>query len=166
MSERSEALAQQFIETSEAFAAEMAALSPTQWLAFCPGEERTVAALAHHVAWAYSGHAGLFAAMAAGEPPPVQITNEGLDRINAIDAQKYAACDQVETVALLRENAARAAEVVRGMSDEQLVRRGDFLDGMPTLPVVAWIEHVLIGHPGMHLAAIRQAVAATPVDGC
>lgn len=158
MSERARELADRFLEASEAFAAEVERLSPAQWRAFCPGEGRTAAALARHVAWGYEVEIEAFRAMAEGRPVPTW-TAEALDRANAEAGQMDAACDQAETIALLRRHAAAAAAVVRGLTDARLARGGVYVEGFPSETVEVWIAEVLIGHPGMHLPAIRAAGA-------
>ena len=163
MSERARELADRFQQVSEAFAAEVERLSPSQWGAFCPDEGRTVAALAHHVAWAYGAEIEAFRAMAEDRPVP-SWTEESLDRANSEAGQTYAACDQAETVGLLRRNAAAAAAVVRGLTDEQRARTGVYVEGEPAERVETWIEDVLIGHPGMHLPAIREAAGEPPPE--
>lgn len=159
MSERARELADRFLEASEAFAAEVERLSPAQWRAFCPEEGRTAAALARHVAWGYEVEMEAFRAMAKGRPVPTW-TEEALDRANAEAGRTHAACVQAETVALLRHNAAAAAAIVRGLTDTQLARGGVYIEGFPSETVDVWIAEVLIGHPGMHLPAIRMAGAS------
>ena len=161
MSARARELADRFQQVSDAFADEVELLSPSQWRAFSPEEGRTVAALVHHVAWAYEAEIEAFRAMAEGRPVP-SWTEESLDEANAEAGRAFAACDQAETVALLRANATTAAAVVRGLTDEQLARTGVYIEGEPAEGVEVWIEEVLIEHPGMHLPAIRAATRARP----
>jgi hypothetical protein len=164
MSARARELADRFQQVSEAFADEVARLSPLQWRAFSPEEGRTVAALAHHVAWAYEAEIEAFRAMAEGRAVP-SWTEESLDQANVEAGQAFAACDQVETIELLRANATLAAAVVRELTDEQLARTGVYIEGEPAERVEVWIEDVLIGHPGMHLPAIRAATREHPEGG-
>jgi hypothetical protein len=159
VSERARDLADRFLEASASFAAEVERLSAEQWCSFCPEERRTVAAEVHHVAWGYEVEIDAFLAMAEGRP--VLAWKEGaLDRVNAEAGQAYAECDQAETVALLRRNAAAAATIVGSLTDEQLARSGVYIDGFPAESVDVWIEEVLIGHPGMHRPAIQRAGAS------
>jgi hypothetical protein len=161
MSERARELAERFEQTAEAFADEMARLSPAQWGTFCPDEERTVAALARHVGVAYGFEIGAFAAMAEGrEWNPLQ--REALNQANADDGKAWAACDQAETVEMLRREAAETAAVVRGFTDEQLARSGLYLEGLGERTVAEWLESILLGHIAGHLTSIRAAVAGRP----
>ena len=120
--------------------------------------------MAHHVAWAYEAEIEAFRAMAEGRPVP-SWTEESLDQANAEAGRTHAVCDQAETIALLRRNAAAAAAVVQELTDEQLARSGVYIEGEPAERVGVWIEDVLIGHPGMHLPAMRVAARALSESG-
>jgi hypothetical protein len=158
MSDRAHELAERFERASEEFAAEVERLSPEQWLTLCPEEQRTVAALARHVGMAYGFEMRAFSAMAEGRSvDPLQ--REDLNRFNAEDGATYAACDQTETVEMLRREAAAAAKTVRGFTDEQLGRFGAYIEGIPPRTVAEWIDSILIGHIASHLRSIRAAVA-------
>lgn len=161
MSERAKELANRFEEVAERFARVVEALDPAQWQVWCPNEERTVAALARHVAMGYVVEIEAFQALANGKPGRTW-TRARLAQVNAEDGQQFAACDQEETVRLLRAHASRAAAVVRTLSDEQLGRRGVYVVEAPELTVDEWIERVLIGHPETHLRSIRAALAGSP----
>ena len=96
--------------------------------------------------------------MALGEPVEAW-ARAALDQVNAGEGQEYAECDQLETVALLRREAAASAEFVRSLIDQQLERSGVYLDDVPAWTVEQWIARVLTGHPTGHLASIRAALA-------
>lgn len=157
MSERARALADRFERANEEFVAVVAALPEATWRALCPDEGRTVAALARHVAFGYAVEVEAFRAIAEGQPVRTW-TRAGLAEVNAEDASRYADCDQAETVALLRRNAAGAAAFVRSLSDEQLARCGVYVEELAALTVDQWIERILIGHPEGHLRSIRAVV--------
>lgn len=76
---------------------------------------------------------------------------------NAQHAQQFAEANKAEVLALLRSGGAAAAAIVRGLSDEQLARTGQFADAMPPVPVQAMIEMILIGHVQGHGASIKSA---------
>jgi hypothetical protein len=156
MSRRAQELAEEFERMNAMFAEEIARLAPAQWQAFSPEEGRTVAALTHHVAWAYSFEVDAFRTMAEGRPF-APVPEEALDETNARLGQSVAACDHAETVALLRTNAGAAATWIRSLTDEQLARTGIYIAGEQPETIDALITQVLIGHPGMHLPAIRTA---------
>jgi hypothetical protein len=159
MTSRADDLAQRFAAMSEAFAAEMEQLSPAQWRAFVPEEQRTVAAMARHVGWAYRTEMAVFAAIAAGRPYE-PLSDAGLAVVNAAHGDEFAECDQAETVAFLREQGAAIAAEIRALSNEELARTGVFLEELSEESVGDWIDYVLIGHPAMHLPAIRAAAAS------
>jgi hypothetical protein len=164
MSARAHALADRFQQVAEAFALEVERLSPQQWQASCPEEGRTVAALAHHVAWAYMVEMEAFLAMAEARPAR-SWSKEALARANAELGDIHAACNQVETVQLLRRNAAEAAARVRQLTDAHLACTGIYEEEAPAETVDVWIDEVLIGHPGRHLPAIRAATREQRGDG-
>lgn len=161
MSPRAHELAEEFERASQAFVAVVERLAPEQWRAFCPDERRSVAALARHVAGGYAVECEAFRAMAAGRPVRAW-TRAALNETNEEDGARDAGCDQAETVALLRQEAAAAAAFVRSLSDQELAQRGSYLEGLPAMTVAEWIERVLVGHPGGHLRSIRAAVEPGP----
>jgi len=157
MSDQAQALAERFERAHKAFVATVLNLSDAQWQTYCPEEERTVAALTWHVASAYGVETAALRAMAIGQPVEVW-ARDALDRSNAEDGATYADCDRAETVELLRGNGAAAASFVRSLSDEQLARRGRYLEDLPDWTVAEWIGRVLVGHPEIHLRSIRAAL--------
>jgi hypothetical protein len=161
MSPRAQALAEEFERVNEEFSAYLSQLSEKEWLTVCPNEERTVAALAHHVAAGYLFELRSFKGIAAGEPLPV-VTKEYLDSSNAELGEKHANVDRGEVLAMLRQSGAVAAEFVRGLSDEQLQRVGEYIDWVPAMSLEQWIERVLIGHIQMHEASMRAVVEQPP----
>ncbi|HEV2109042.1 MAG TPA: DinB family protein [Thermomicrobiales bacterium] len=162
MSERAQTLADRFEQANEEFVAVVSRLSEAQWRAYCPEEDRTVAALARHVAVGYAVEIDAFRALAEGQPVRTW-TRAALAEVNAEDGSAYADCDEAETVQLLQREAAAAAAVVRSLSDEQLARSGVYVEELPTMTVDQWIERVLVGHPEGHLRSIRAAVEYQPV---
>jgi hypothetical protein len=153
-------LASQFEAANEGLVTYIQSLSATQWLAIVPNEERTVAALAHHVAWAYAVEIAAFEAI-AHDGPAATVSREYLDTHNAREALEYAECDLADTIALLNQNATHAASVVASLTNEQLRRKGQYADWAPPLTVDHWIRRVLIGHIDVHLTSIRDAISAT-----
>jgi hypothetical protein len=157
VSERAEALARRFERAHAEFVAVIAHLSDDQWQTVCADEQRTVAALAHHVAVAYTFEIDAFAAIADGRPSEA-LTWAFLADVNAEDGAAYAACDRDETVALLCRNAGRAAAIVRTFDDAQLAHTGYYVEGVPALTVDQWLRRVLVGHITGHLDSIRTAL--------
>jgi hypothetical protein len=160
MSEVALCLAEHFEAANASFIAYIQGLAPGQWLTRCEGEERTVAALSHHVAWGYAIEIESFRAIAASQPLP-PVTLAWLNDMNARNGEEYAECSLAETVELLQGNAARAAGVIRGLSDEHLQKSGRYLEHLPEMTVQRWLERVLLGHIAVHRRSIEEALAQT-----
>jgi hypothetical protein len=150
-------LASRFDAEPNAFIAYIESLTPSQWLTVVAEEERTVAALAHHVAWAFDFEVEAFEVMAGGSAP-TPVTSAQLAEANAANGDEYAELQREEAVALLRRNAATAGAFVAKLSDEELARSGRYLDHVPAMTIDNWIRRVLVGHIGMHLRSIRKAL--------
>jgi hypothetical protein len=158
LSERAAAHAERFERAHQEIVATVANLSEADWVLLCPNENRTVAALAHHIADAYLFEIEAFRAMAerrAGEA----FAWEGIHRANAEGAQTHECCDRAETIALLNANAARTVAIVRSFTNEQLEETGVYVEGLPCLTVAEWLDSILVGHVEGHLASIRAALA-------
>lgn len=155
-------LATRFEQMHQEFTAELEGLTDEQWRTFCPGEERTVAALAHHIAWGYGVESGAFRAMAEGREAHAW-ARSALNQVNAEHAEQYADAPRDETMDLLQRSGEDAAAFVRALTAEQLQRRGDYVESYPTMTVDQWVERVLIGHITVHLRSIRATLGiATP----
>lgn len=162
-SQRAEALARRFEAARDEFLAFAEGLTSEQWRQIVPEEERTVAAMVHHIAWAYETESDIFRAMAEGVSY-APLTEAGLNQSNYINGEIFENADYAETLALLRTTGEQAAAFIRGLTDEQLDRHGVFMENDPEGGTVAeWIEWVLIGHIGVHFPAIRAAAAAVPI---
>lgn len=153
-------LADRLAQVNDEFVAVVEPLSPEQWLTLCPEEQRTIAALARHVADGYAWETEAFRALANGQNARTW-TRASLAESNAIDGRAYERCDQVETVQLLRERAADAVAMVRTFSDEQMDRRGVYVEELGLMTVRELVERILIWHPQAHLASIRAALGQT-----
>jgi hypothetical protein len=158
MGARADALAEQFERANNDIVALVEGCSEEALRSSTSAEQWSVAVTAHHVASSHEAIAGFLGLIANGQELP-PITPEMMDQINAQHAQQYANCGRQETLDLLRANAAAAASVVRGLSDEQLDRTAP----MPFLGGAPWstqqcIENVLIGHVLDHGGSIRTSV--------
>lgn len=99
--------------------------------------------------------------MLASGRPVVGVTGQMVDEINAAHAAEHPHPTKEETLALLRENSARAADQVRALDDEAL----DFaatvsLHADAPLTTQYFIEQHPISHPYIHLVSIRAALAS------
>lgn len=156
-SSRAEELAAQFEARHTAFVDFIESLTDAQWLTPVPDEQRTVASLAHHLAWGFKVEIEPFHQMALGNTPKPWTLAE-LDAVNADLGPEFAECDRPETVDLLNQTAAETAAIVRSLTDEQLARKGTYIAEMGERSVEALIERILLGHIEMHSRSIRQAL--------
>jgi uncharacterized damage-inducible protein DinB len=158
MSEQAQALAERFERANGALIGTLQQCSEADWRKSCQAEGWTVAATGHHVAGAHEPIAGFVQMIATGQQLP-PLTMEQLHQMNAQHAQEFASCDKAETVELLRRNGTAAANVVRGLSDEQLSRSAPMpLMGGAQVSARQMIENVLIGHLQEHSGSIRSAL--------
>jgi uncharacterized damage-inducible protein DinB len=152
VSERARTLADSFEQANRDLIHTVERLSDAQWKAKTAGEGWSVGVVAHHVAGGHTGIAGFVQKIANGEH--VSVDMDAINRGNAEHAIQFAHTTKAETLALLRQNGAAAAAMVRGLGDTQLDRAGGSM-GMTAAQV---IERVLIGHVRDHHGSIRQAV--------
>jgi uncharacterized damage-inducible protein DinB len=157
MGQRSDDLAARFEAANNALIDTVQQCSDDQWKKTCSGEGWSVGVTAHHVASSHGPVAGLAQGIANGQQLPA-ITMEMIDAGNAQHAQEHANCTKEETIDLLRRDGQAAAEMVRGLSDEQLDRSQALpLLGGPQMSAQQIIEMILIGHPTEHTAHIKEA---------
>jgi hypothetical protein len=156
-SRRAEELAAEYETKHAAFVAFIETLTDEQWLTFVPNEERTVASLAHHVAWGYRVEMVPFHRMALGESPEPWTLRE-LEVVNAELGPEYAECDRHETLVLLNQTATETAALIRSLTDQQLARRGTYIYEMGEDSVENLIQRILPGHIEMHSRSIRDSL--------
>lgn len=159
MGAKSEALANQFEAKVQDATALIEKLSDADWKKATAGEKWTVAVVAHHVAGGHQGIADIIKAVASGHAMP-NLTMEMLHDMNAKHAQDNANATKGDTLALHRTNAAAAATVVRGLSDDQLAKSATVLQGMPPMTVEQIITGILINHMDEHVGSIRKTLGA------
>jgi hypothetical protein len=160
MSARAEALAIRIERGGCELAAAVEDCSTVGWEAFCPDEKWSVGTTVHHVASMYPIEIELVQVLASGQPV-VGITWRMLDEINATHAIEHGHPTRAETLALLRENCAWAANQVRALTDEQLDRAAAIsLHADAPLTTQYFIEQHPISHPYIHLVSIRAVLAA------
>jgi hypothetical protein len=156
-------LAERLTATADAFAEYLAGLTPEQWRTRCGNhptirvgdedENRPVGTVAHHIGVALPRQLAMLRAIVAGEEVPAP-SRTG----NAVHAQANPQPDQGETVALVRGNAAEAAAVIRGLSDEDLDRRGRIMLG--EVSAAEAVERVFLGHITWHEGSIRATLGS------
>ncbi|MCC2627345.1 MAG: hypothetical protein K0S14_995 [Thermomicrobiales bacterium] len=160
MSTRAEELAQRVERGAAELIAAVAGLSDAEWSTMCPDEQRSVGVLVHHVGAAYPDEAEIITALAsAGRMPGLtwDIVNQG----NREEASSHTEVDKATALALVQENVATAAAVVRGLTDEHLDRVApNDLHWRAPLTVQFFVEHHPIAHPYIHLESIRAALGS------
>ncbi|MDP9236817.1 MAG: DinB family protein [Chloroflexota bacterium] len=156
MAQRSEEFAKRFEQVNSEFAQAVESSSDAQWRAVCKDEGWPFGVTAHHAAVSTAGISGLVSAIVAGAAPA--LTQDQIDAGNAAHAKEQANCTREETAKLLRDNGVAAAQMVRGLSDEQLAKQGSFVGHDMTAGQA--IEGVLIGHVAGHLASLKAAAPA------
>jgi len=157
MGAKSEALAKQFEAKVQEATTGLEKVSDVDWKKRTSGETWTVGVVAHHIATGHEGIAGIIKTVAAGQSIP-NFTLDKLHEMNAKHAQDFANVGKAETVALHKKNAAAAAAVVRGLSDQDLARSGTVLSGMPAMTVEQIVTNILINHVDEHYKSIRTTV--------
>ena len=158
MGAKSEALAKQYEAKVQDATATLEKLTDADWKKTTAGEKWTVAVVAHHVASGHEGIANIIKTIAAGQPMG-NFTMDMLHDMNAKHAQEFANAAKADTIALHKKNAAGAATVVRGLSDDQLAKSATVLQGMPAMSVEQIVTGILINHIDEHVASIRKTVA-------
>jgi uncharacterized damage-inducible protein DinB len=155
---RAHTLVEQFEQANREVIETVEQCTEAQWQAICASEGWSVAATAHHIAWAHEPIIAWVVSVASGNGMP-PITMDEIDALNREHAEIYARCDKAAVLELLRTNGAAAAAAVRTLSDEALDESTPIeLLGGQVLSAEQLITLILIGHPGRHLASIRAAI--------
>ena len=159
MNQRTAALADRLEECAFELASYVEGLTPQQWNAIVPQEERSVGVLVHHVATMYPLETQLAQAIASGQAV-TGVTWGVVADINAQHASEHAQPDRQATLAMLRHNCAEAANAVRAMTDAQLDKAVPIsLYGDAPLTLQFWLEDHQVTHSYRHLANIKVATA-------
>jgi hypothetical protein len=159
MGAKGEALAKQFEAKAQEATAVMEKLGEGDWKKVTAAEKWPVGVTAHHVAQGHEGIAGIVKAVAAGQSMG-NFTLDMLHEMNAKHAKDFASVGKAETIDLHKKNAAAAAAVVRGLSDDQLAKSGTVLSGMPPMTVEQVVTNILINHIDDHFGSIKKTVGA------
>jgi Mycothiol maleylpyruvate isomerase N-terminal domain len=157
MGAKSEAFAKQFEAKAQEATAVLEKLSDADWKKVTDAEKWSVGVTAHHVAGSHEGIANIIKAVVAGQSLG-NFTMDMLHEMNAKHAKDYADCSKAETIELHKNGAAAAAAVVRGLSDDQLVRSGIVLAGAPAMTAEQVITGILINHIDDHFGSIRKTI--------
>ena len=134
-------------------------LTDAEWRMTTPGDGRPVGVIVHHVATVYPLEVHLAQMMAAGTRI-VGVTWATVREMNAAHAVEQAHATQQETLALLAENSAAAADAVRMFVDDDLdCAVSVSLYGDAELTCQFMLEDHAVRHSYHHLARLRAAVA-------
>ena len=159
MGAKAEGLAKQYEAKVQEATATLEKLSDADWKKATGGEKWTVGVVAHHVASGHEGIANIIKAVSSGQAMP-GFTMDALHDMNAKHAQEHANAAKADTVALHKKNAAAAAGVVRGLSDEQLAKSATVLQGMPAMSVEQIVTGILINHVDDHMGSIKKTLSS------
>ena len=160
-SRRAELLADRIEEGAERLAAYAESLTESEWRTpVIEGGKagRSVGVVVHHVASMYPIEAEVARAIATGANV-TSVTWDLVHGINAKHAEEHAEATKEETLDLLRTNSAKAAEVVRLFTDEDLDRAAPFSlsYGAPMTAQFVIEDHAL-RHSWHHLARLRKTL--------
>jgi hypothetical protein len=152
------ALAERLERGAEALAEFAATLTAAEWAMRLPGDGRKIGVVVHHVASVYPLEIQL-ALKVADRHRITGVTMGDVHTMNAKHAADFDAVDRAAAVDLLRRNSSAAADVIRGLTDEQLAhaeRVSLYADAPVTCQFV--LEDHAVRHSYHHLSGIRQAL--------
>ena len=152
---KGEALAKQIETKAKDAAVTLDKLSDADWKKVTEAEKWTVAATAHHLAGSLDRVPMLLNALVSGQLPG-GFTRTILNEMNAQHAKEFADCSKAETRELLEKGAAKAVATVRGLSDEQLAKRGSVFTDAPPMSAEELIMGALVIHIDEHFGSIRK----------
>ena len=158
MSKRAQDLAKRLQQGADELIAFVEPLSDAEWQTPCPGDGRPVGVVVHHVASAYLVEVDLVRQLASGQAI-AGVTPEMVNQMNAQHAGDHTESGKAETLDLLRQNSALAAEAIGALSDEQLDRVNPIsLNRDIPLSTQYFVEDHPVSHSYHHLATIRAAI--------
>jgi Mycothiol maleylpyruvate isomerase N-terminal domain len=153
---RADVLSEEYKAISDLLRGAIVGVPDEMWQAPTSGDGRQINVVAHHAAGSHAYIARQIQAMADGQPQ--HLTMDQIHAGNAQHAREFAGCSRTETLELHDRGVAEATTIVRGLSDEQLAREGEFISGVPG-SVEQAVQRVLIGHPREHTATIQATLA-------
>ncbi len=157
MSAQAQALAERFERELAALIEAVEACQDEQLAGRCADTGWAGLVQVDHLAAAEAFVTDRLQAIVAGHraPPLPRATIEAANDQRALEA---ATVSKEAALAALRENGARTADFIRGLSDEQLERRGEIVVELGEKSVREWIEVLSIGEIERHGGALRQAI--------
>jgi DinB superfamily len=161
MSDRANAVADQFEKANSDLVSMLEGLSDEQWQTTLDGEGWPIRVGACHIAEHYNNLWLLVDIAANGKPIPDWAPKGpgDIDKLNAEIAGRNAGRGRQEALDMLRSNAAKVTTNLRTLSDEQLDRKFTLPTGGEfTTEQIA--QMMLVGHIGMHAPSIQKAAGA------
>ncbi len=157
-SERALELARRFAQANDDVIAFAQELTDDEWRAPCEREGRTVGPVVQHIAAGHLIIGGIVEAMALGTELPVAARRTEADgaRYNARQAVRFANRSREDGIRLLRRNGATVRRLIASLTDDQLDRATDTVEGPIT--TVDEIEGGLLGHLLRHFQAVKETV--------
>jgi len=156
MGTRSESLAAKVEQSFADLLAAVEASTREQWTARCSDGEWTQGFAAFHAATYIGPIAQTVRSVADGQPFPMT-SMEAIDAENAVQAKEHTGCTKAETIDLIKGAAPAAVNIVKGLSDAQLDRKAQVLEGMPEVTIEMFVQMAVIGHAAYHLGTITGA---------
>jgi hypothetical protein len=133
-------------------------LSDAEWRTPVPKDGRKIGVVVHHVASMYPLEIALAQKLAAGGVID-DVTWDNVHAINAQHARDHDTVGKVDSLALLRQNSAAAAEAIRAIGDAELDRIApNSLYGNAPLSCQFMLEDHAVRHSFHHLAKIRATL--------
>jgi len=157
MGAKGEALAKEFEAKAQEAGTYIEKLGDADLKKVTEAEKWTVAGTAHHLFGAYERVPDIAKGLAAGQSP-ANFSTKVLDQMNAQHAKDFAACSKADVMALHRAGSAKAASLLRGLSDEQLAKSGVIFQDAPPFTVEQLVTRALIAHTDEHMGSIRKTV--------
>jgi uncharacterized damage-inducible protein DinB len=161
-SQRALDLSRRFATANEAAIAFVQTLSDDEWRSPCVREGRTVGQVVEHIAAGHLVIGGIIEAMAFGRPLPVAArrTAQTGARFNARQAAGFTGHSRRQGLRALRRNGRAIERFLATLSDEQLARTTDTIEGPVTTE--REIEDGLFHHLSVHFEAVRESVGRAP----
>ena len=159
MGARAQELAEQFERANAELIAAIGRCGDDRWGACCADTGWTAAVQADHLGAGQAFIADRIGRIARGEAEaPLPIA--AIEQANERRAAERAGGSRDEASAQLRENGAAMAQMIRGLSDEQLARSGKIVAELPSHSVEGWIAYLSIGEIERHGGRLREAIGA------
>jgi hypothetical protein len=159
MSERAQALADQFEAAYNELLETVEGIPDDKWKLTCQNDERSVGVVAHHIGSSITGTFEAARMAGTGQPVP-PLSRDMIDSMNAKHAMEHANCSKSDALDVIKSNGTHVHKELAGMTDEQLDQEVRFpLIGADKVTAEAIVEKLVIGHMMMHLPDIRATVA-------